>query len=207
MQDGFHKQLRAMKQSIIRPTIVAPGVFMLPRLKRDGGLLEVDLKPGGVPADLPRLAAIDHGGGFVCLCGDGRACREHDLSFLQQPAAGWWGGPVSGDVGPFIRPQAPFAREVTLGDAAGIIPIDRNGMLGPRLEGLNARAWRGPRFRVFAVVGTDSEGDAVCSLGLGGQPHCSRCKVDSHEQSLCSHLQLVVEAESASVRRGVPALV
>jgi hypothetical protein len=110
-------------------------------------------------------------------------------------------------VGPFIRPQAPFAREVTLGDAAGIIPINRNGMLGPWLEGLNARAWRGPRFRVFAVVGTDSEGDAVCSLGLGGQPHCSRCKVDSHEQSLCSHLQLVVEARSASVRRGVPALI
>jgi hypothetical protein len=182
---------------------------MLPRLKSDGGLLEVDLKPGGVPLDLPRLAAIDHGGRFVCMCGDGRACREHDLSFLQQAAAVWWAGSVSGDVGgyfqPFIRPQAPFALEVTLGDAVGIIRIDRSGRLGPRLEGLNARAWRGPRFRVFAVVGTDSEGDAVCSLGLGGQPHCSRCKADMHEQSLCSHLQLVVEAGSFDgVRRGVP---
>jgi hypothetical protein len=200
-----------MTQSIIRPTIVAPGVFMLPRLRPDGRLLEVDLKLGGVPVDLPRLAAIDHGGRFVCMCGDGRACREHDLSFLQQAAAGWWAGPVSGDVGgyfqPFIRPQAPLVREVTLGHAAGIIPIDRNGMLGPRLEGLNAQAWRGPRFRLFAVIGTDSDGDAVCSLGLGGQPHCSRCKAGSHEQSLCSHLQLVVEAGSASVRRGVPALV
>jgi hypothetical protein len=71
----------------------------------------------------------------------------------------------------------------------------------------NARAWRGPRFRVFAVVGTESDGDAVCSLGLGGQPHCSRCKAGSHEQSLCSHLRLVVEAGSAAVCRGVPALV
>jgi hypothetical protein len=142
------------------------------------------------------------------MCGDGRACREHDLSFLQQAAAGWWAGPVFGDVGgyfqPFIRPQAPLIREVTLGHAAGIIPINQNGMLGPRLEGLNARAWRGPRFRVFAVVGTESDGDAVCSLGLGGQPHCSRCKAGSHEQSLCSHLQLVVEAGSIAASRGVP---
>jgi hypothetical protein len=82
MQDAIRQQLRAMTQSIIRPTIVASGVFMLPRLKPNGCLLEVDLKPGGVPADLPRLAAIDHGGRFVCLCGDGRASREHDLSFL-----------------------------------------------------------------------------------------------------------------------------
>jgi hypothetical protein len=197
-----------MSQSIIRPTIVARGVFLLPRLRRDGGLLEVDLKPGGVPVDLPRLAAVDHGGRFVCMCGDGRACREHDLGFLQQAIAGWWARPVFGGVGgyfqPFIRPQAPLVCEVTLGDAAGIIPIDRSGRLGPRLEGLNARAWRGPRFRVFAVVGTDSEGDAVCSLGLGGQPHCSRCKVASHEQSLCSHLQLVVEAGSIAASWGVP---
>jgi hypothetical protein len=120
-----------MSQSIIRPTIVAPGVFLLPRLKHDGSLLEVDLKPGGVPADLPRLAAIDHGGRFVCLCGDGKACREHDLSFLQQAAAGWWGGPISGDVGPFIRPQAPFAREVTLVDAAGIIRSIGTACSGP----------------------------------------------------------------------------
>jgi hypothetical protein len=39
---------------------------------------------------------------------------------------------------------------------------------------------------------------------MGGQPHCSQCKVTSHEQSLCSHLGLVVEAGSAAVRRGVP---
>jgi hypothetical protein len=197
-----------MTQSIIRPTIVAPGVFLLPRLRPDGRLLEVDLKPEGVPARVPRLAAVDHAGRFVCLCGDGRACREHNLSFLQQAAPGWWAGPMSGDVGgyfqPFIRPhcQAPFVHEVTLGDAAGIIPIDRNGMLRPRLEGLNAQAWRGPWLRVFAVVGTEPDGDAVCSLGLGGRPHCDRCKADMHEQSLCSHLQLVVKAGSASVRRG-----
>jgi hypothetical protein len=195
-----------MSQSIIRPTIVAPGVFLLPRLRPDGRLVEVDLKPGGVPASLPRLAAIDHGGRFVCLCGDDRACREHDLSFLERAAAGWWAGPMSGDVGgyfqPFIRPHVPFALEVTLGDAAGIIPIDRNGMLGPRLKGLNAQAWRGPRLRVFAVVGTEPDGNPVCSLGLGVRPHCDRCKVVNHEQSLCSHLQLVVEAGSASVRRG-----
>jgi hypothetical protein len=81
-----------------------------------------------MPVYLPRLAVIDHGGRFVCMCGDGRACREHDLSFLPQAATGWWAGPMSGDVKgyfwPFIRPQVPFVREVTLGDAADIIPID-----------------------------------------------------------------------------------
>jgi hypothetical protein len=182
-----------------------PGVFLLPRSRPDGRLLEVDLKPGGVPASLSRLAAIDLGGRFVCLCGDGKACREHDLSFLQRAAAGWWAGPVSGDVGgyfqPFIRPQAPLALEVTLGDVAGVIPIDRNGMLGPRLKGLNAQAWREARLRVFAVVGTEPDGNAVCSA-MGGRPHCDRCKVASHEQRLCSHLQLVVKAGSAAVRQG-----
>jgi hypothetical protein len=93
-----------MTRSIIRPTIVAPGVFMLPRLRPDGRLLEVDLKLGGVPVDLPRLAAIDHGGRFVCMCGDGRACREHNLGFLQQATAGWWARPVFGGVGGYFQP-------------------------------------------------------------------------------------------------------
>jgi hypothetical protein len=45
-------------------------------------------------------------------------------------------GVVGGYFQPFNRPLTPLVREFTFGDAASIMPIDRSGRLGRRLEGL-----------------------------------------------------------------------
>jgi hypothetical protein len=85
--------LSELKRSKIPPLAVAPGLFLVPLLDISSGcLLDVSVTDQGL-VHVPRLVKIDHMGKFSCLC-DQRACRDHDLSFLDETRfmGGWWHG-------------------------------------------------------------------------------------------------------------------
>jgi hypothetical protein len=209
---GSTALLEELKRGTIPPTIVAPGLYLIPHLSAsDGRLLHMSLTEKG-PLNIPRLVRLDHMGIFQCLCGQ-RVCKDHDVSMLREAASidgfcqsakassgfgGAEGAFETGGVGGVacaLEGSEAFVREVTMGTTR-VLPIKLDGQLGEPLIGLNAEAWSGPRLRMF-VVSNDKNGTGevptICTLA-GKSTYCSNCQGEER----CRH---VVEVQ-AVLREG-----
>jgi hypothetical protein len=138
---GTADLLSELNRSKIPPIAVAPGLFLVPLLDASSGrLLDISATDRGL-SSVPRLVKVDHTGSFRCLCGQ-RACRDHDLSFLEatRSMSGWWQGEEA--IFTAFDNSRPFAREVTDG-VPWVLPLDQGGCVGGALRGVDAEAWKG----------------------------------------------------------------
>jgi hypothetical protein len=209
--------LQELKRGTIPPTIVAPGLYLIPHLSAsDGRLLDLLLTEKG-PVNLPRLVKLDHMGAFQCLCGQ-KTCKDHDVSMLREAISidGWWQSSEAlpgfegaegvergagafesvgvGGIAGALEGSKAFMREMTTGTTR-VLPIKGDGHLGEPLIGLNAEAWLGPRLRLFVVcngANETAEAPAVCIV-TGRITYCSRCP----EEEQCVHVKRVVTKAGA----------
>lgn len=179
--------LLELKRSKVPPTVVAPGLFLVPQLgATDGRLLDISVTGKGL-VNAPRLVKVDHTGKFVCLCGQ-RGCRDHGVGFLEQTRRldGWWQGGDADFVA--FEGSRSFVREITSG-VSWVLPIDQNGQIGAVLRDSDAAAWRGGRQVRAFVVCKGGERPVLC-VQAGNIAHCGHVDCSGPEQ--CRHLSRVL---------------
>jgi hypothetical protein len=82
---GSATLLEELRRGSVLPTVIVPGLFLMPHVSVDDGqLLDISLTAKG-PVNLPRLVKVDHLGEFKCMCGQ-RVCRDHDMGILRETA-------------------------------------------------------------------------------------------------------------------------